>query len=123
MTLLLLLLLGTGPWDAWRDPVTHRVATIELNHVFERLPSHDRHVLSQWIFWGQYPEGLHVVDWRMRKGQWLHSRRGRGHMLIWHEGGRHFRVHSKSYRQTRTLYDPEVLDRDKFHKDKRRLIK
>lgn len=107
----LLLLLAAVPID---HATTDRVDLIEVNHLHD---SEGRHVITQTIFydWSQQDARFHVRAWRLVKspGQipqrdW---RRG-GFVSCWRDMQLMREVRAGQVRETWTMVDPEVLERD-----------
>lgn len=94
--------------------VETRCDIAELNHYHDEQ---GRHIFSQWIWWEFDRHGeLVVVAWRMDKGTW----RGQPKDMTFHDGDVLRRVKAGEFRETATLFDPEVLNREYLPSDYRR---
>lgn len=97
------------------DPVTDTVDIIELNHCHAE---YGEHVADYWLFWRWDGWGFRIGDWRsvckqdVLRGNVLHK---------WDRVG-YRRVVGRQYRETWTLYDPEVRDRYVLPKELRRKL-
>lgn len=118
---ILLLLFAIVPCDHF---TTDRAAVIECNHFHD--PHTGRIVLTQWIFWEENPvaepdEMYRVLDWRMVKPGTFHLTRHGNRFRLLLRDGKHWRtIDAPVHRETWTLTDPEVEDRKRWSKDKRR---
>lgn len=101
----------------------HRVdvAVVEENHCYDE---HGHHVFDQLIFWDWYPElsQHHVSAWILLKDDMPrtsrdHRKKTRVTRIITGVGT--YEIYSRSYRETWTQYDPELLDRANIPREKR----
>jgi hypothetical protein len=119
---LALLLLSVLPQDiTLRD----QVDVIELNALFDE---NGREVFRQVIFLDVNREGKEeVVAWRLVKHESQIPRPdccGRGHYTtLWHDGERERVVVAKSFRETWTQFDPELVAREVMPKESRRELR
>lgn len=105
--------------------VREKVDLIEVNHFFDER---GKLVLDQIIFYDWSPEEsrYQVCAWRLLKCSTQlprrDARRG-GFVTIWQDGSALRKIRSPSVRETWTLYDPEVADREFLPKDRRRELR
>jgi hypothetical protein len=104
------------PWGA-----TARVDVIELN---EHYDAAGRTIFEQVIFWSRYPDGeLHVRGWALkgnpRTQLQLHYSRRRQCSCSWTIDGITYRVEAPTFRQSKTIVDLELLDRNWLAKQDR----
>lgn len=98
--------------------LTDHVDIIELNHYHD---SRGCRILSQWIFWEWRAEfnAYRVVAWRMANV--THSLTSSPRVsLRWRDGEICRRVVANECRETWTLFDPEVRDREFLWREGRR---
>ena len=103
------------------------VDLIEINHYYD---DKGRHVLDQIIFydWSAQKSRYQGRDWRMLKRPTqipYRDWRSRTYVAVWHDphdGEVLRRVVAKSFRETWTQYDPEIVERDHLPKEKRRKL-
>jgi hypothetical protein len=100
-TLLTLLILTAAPQS---PPLTDTVDIIERNHVHD---AHGCRSFTQWIFWRWTGQRYEVVAWRVDKGHVV-----AGNRLRWMDGTQPREVRAVSFRETWTVGDPEVMDRE-----------
>jgi hypothetical protein len=127
---LALLLLSTLPR---LTPPTEQVDLVELNHYYE---DHDD---AKWLFdqvifyeWNRDLDYFEVRDHRLmkvagedytRRDMALTRVHAHGYYLAsWRDYGKHYQVIARHYRETWTQYDPELVEREKLPKEKRRLL-
>jgi len=101
-----------------------RVDLIEINHYHDQ---HGKLVLDQIIFyqWSAEESRFQVRDWRPLKSSNQLPRpdwRRRDWVAVWRDGHLLRKVRSPAVRETWTLYDPEVLDRELLPKEQRRRL-
>ena len=101
-----------------------QVDLIEVNHYYDQ---YGELVLDQIIFyeWSAQESRFQVRDWRPLKSRNQLPRRDwrrRDWVAVWRDGHVLRKVRSPAIRETWTLYDPEVVDRDVFPKQCRRRL-
>lgn len=112
MILLLSLFLYVGPVTN----VQH-CDVIELNHVHNREGSV---TFQQIIYWRwESDDRLHVCAWRVVTGDYVVRNLSGSYTDMWSKGGILYKVRGKSFRRTRTMYDPEILDRQQWAVERR----
>jgi hypothetical protein len=114
-TMLILVALALGP-----EPqiVVDSVDLLETNHFFDEK---GQPVFTQRIFWEMDREGvLRVRDWRLVKPEQGHYPIGK--TFTWHDGNCLRRVYAASVIETWTQYDPELIDREPWPKERRRAL-
>jgi len=98
------------------------VDLVEVNHFFDEQ---GKRVFDQIIFydWSPVPARYQVRAWRLIKSpsqmparDW---RRG-DYVTTWRDGDLQREVRAKSYRESWTQHDPELLEREHLPKEKRR---
>lgn len=105
------------------DVVTEAVDLIEVNHFFDEQ---GRKVYDQVLFWdwNDWQGEYEVVAWRMLKTERQRPRReGKIFITKWmdtQEGDVWRCVMAKAFRETWTQHDPELREREKLSKEKRR---
>lgn len=111
MTLALLLLLCVPP--SAEEVLADRVSVIEINHV--QCLWTGKETLVQVIYWRWWTDDQHhVAEWRTLSSQ-PHARfvrDGRQWVEVRPEGRFRREIRADSLRETWTVYDPEVVDRD-----------
>lgn len=91
----------------------NRADVIELNHFYDHRTGQE--VFRQWLFWELKNDGeFELIDWRLCKGEVL-----QGDLLM--VDGKF--VKGASHRETWTDYDPELEEREKKPKEKRKGIR
>lgn len=95
------------------DVARDQVDVIELSHVYDDC---GRLTIRQWIFW----QDDKVRAWRLVKGNQAVTRERGEYRLLWHDGELLRDVRAASYRETHCQYDPEVYDRERTPKERRR---
>ena len=80
---------------------------IEVNHFHDA----EKIRFSQMIYWSMIRGELHVRTWRVIDNDYYVPRDAAGYCDIVIRDGVTYRIRSKSYRETWTDYDPEVVDR------------
>lgn len=98
--------------ESWKHQAI--VDVCELNHV---LPGEGRAGFSQIILWRWCPlwNTHHVAQWFLIKepGDVLVEQKGTRRIVTWRgPGGKVYETNAISFRETRTHYDPEVLDKE-----------
>lgn len=112
------------------DVVCDRVDCVEVNHFYGEQ---GRLIFDQAIFydWSPADERYQVRDWRLVKNpaqiptrDWARGvdpqDRVPRYTATWLDGEVLRRVEADSYRETWTQYDPELLEREQFPKERRR---
>lgn len=111
---------GTMPHES---VLSDRCDLVELNH-FHCEQGHL--ILSQVVWWDLHRGEYHVRDWRLLKSESLRPRYdyARGEWRsAWQDGERHREVIAATFRESWTQWDVELLDREKFHADRRRKLR
>ena len=100
------------------EPIVDRVDLIEVNHVYD---GRGKHVFDQLIFWDWSEDRYEVRAWRLlkTKGQWP-EKRGQDWVATMTDGERLREIRATIFRETWTQYDPEVWERDRTPKERRR---
>lgn len=93
----------------------HHVDTIERNHFYDER---GKEVFEQWIF----RDDGDIVDWRMKNTQRLTKSKD-GWLMALSEGDKVILVQAEKMTETHTQYDPELAERQKLPKEKRRGIR
>lgn len=104
------------------SPVYDHVDVIEVNHFYDK---HGKLVFDQAIFyeWDDKEGRFQVIDWRLIKKPSQIPRRDwkRGdYVCVWSDGETLRVVRAKSYRETWTQYDPELVERQFLPKEYRK---
>ena len=105
------------------EPVAQEhVDLVEINHYYDQR---GKLVLDQVIFYEWCAERCRyqVRDWRLLKSANQLPRRnrhGNDYGAVWRDGQVLRKVHARAVRETWTLYDPEVADREYLPKNRRR---
>ena len=105
------------------EPVAlEQVDLVEINHYYDQR---GKLVLDQIIFYEWCAERCRyqVRDWRLLKSANQLPRRnrhGNDYVAVWRDGQLLRKVHARAVRETWTLYDPEVADRENLPKNRRR---
>ena len=107
------------------DVTSDEVDLIEVNHFYDE---HGRLVFDQVIFydWSTSDGRYQVCAWRLLKTPAQVPYRhwsGEGFVTTWHDGDVLRRVSGKSFRETWTQFDPELVERDFLPKDRRRELR
>lgn len=101
------------------------VDLIELNHFYNE---HGKLVFDQVIFydWSADDTRFHVRDWLLVKTvnhvpvrDFCHD----CYTVMWQDGEQLRRIESKSFRETWTQYDPELVEREYLPKERRRELR
>jgi hypothetical protein len=107
------------------DVAREAVDLIELNHFYDE---HGRLVFDQVIFydWSLTDARYNVRAWRLVKNpaqlpsrDWTTG----GYSAMWQDGEQLRHVQSKSFRETWTQYDPELVEREYLPKEKRKELR
>lgn len=119
MRTLALLLFSIVPRD---DVARESCDLIELNHFYDE---HARLVFDQVIFydWSAADSRYNVRAWRLVKNpaQLPHRDWARGcYSAMWQDGEQLRQIQAKSFSETWTQYDPELLEREYLPKERRR---
>jgi len=117
--MLILLLLSSITYDQ-----TQEVDLIELNCFYD---NEAQLVFKQMIYyrWSHVDNRYHVIDWRLLKNRdMIPIKQGRYYETIWMDGDQLRRIRAKYFRRSWTHEDPEIMERERMPKDRRRgLIK
>jgi len=117
--MLILLLLSSITYDQ-----TQEVDLIELNTLYD---GDDRVVFKQLIYyqWDWATNRYQCVDWRLMKHHgMIPVKRGQYYESMWIDGEQQRRVRSSYFRRSWSRDDPEIEERERMPKDRRRgLIK
>lgn len=126
MATVLLILLLTIP--SLPESVTaEQVDVVEVNHFYD---DNGRHVFDQVIFydWSDGWQRHQVVAWRLIKDRsqlpqrnWQAS--SESYVTFWVDQEVLRKVTAKSFRETWTQYDPELLEREALRKEDRRELR
>lgn len=104
--------------------VTERCDIVEVNHVYTDTGSH---TLSQviWWEWCKDFDRYNVIDWRMIEACGKPTQIGRKYVNEWYDNKTrsHLRVIAYIYKETWTLYDPEIKAREVYPEVRRRKLK
>ena len=111
--------LGTSPQQ---DVARETVDLIEINHFYDE---HGRLVFDQVIFydWSQDDARYMVRAWRLVKNPAQLPQRDwkdGGYAAVWQDGDLMRHVRAKSFRETWTQYDPELIEREFLPKERRK---
>jgi hypothetical protein len=107
------------------DVARESVDLIELNHFYDE---HGRLVFDQVIFydWSANDARYNVRAWRLVKNpaqlpqrDWSSGR----YSAMWQDGEQLRHIQSKSFRETWTQYDPELVEREYLPKEKRKELR
>lgn len=97
-----------------RQPVVRdEIALIELNHV--HCPMTGRELLFQVVYWRWWSDDTHhVAEWRTVSSypNARFRRDGRGWVELRDDGAFRREIYATALRETWTMHDPEVADRD-----------
>lgn len=101
------------------------VDLVEVNHFYDEQ---GRLVFDQIIWWGMYPDGLHVREWRnLMTGGAAASLPvhipGGGYRSFWWDSDRLRLVTATTFTESWTQHDPELADREFVPKELRRLFR
>ena len=113
---MLALLLCLTPYDA---PQETRCDVIEVQDFYDDC---GEHVFRQIIGWERVNGVERVVGWRLWKDR-IVERDSRGWRAWWVDDDGAHCVRARSYRRTWRQVDSELLDRERFCKEKRRGIR
>lgn len=120
-TLLAAALLALTPTDT---AVVDRVDCVEVNHFFDE---HGKRIFDQAIYydWNPYEGRYVVVAWRIIKSRDMlpiHDHQRGDWFAVWHDSLDDVlrEVRTRSVRETRTQYDPELIERETLPKEERR---
>lgn len=93
------------------DAAIDRVDLIEVNHLYD---TQGRHVIDQLIFWDWDKDRFSVRAWRLVKDDNCLPLRDRNgdYVCYWRDMQTLRKVSAPRKRETWTMYDPEVLDRE-----------
>jgi hypothetical protein len=125
LTTSLAVLLTATAYQPAENVTTDEVDLIEVNHFHDE---HGRLVFDQVIFydWSTVDCRYQVCAWRLLKTPaqipYRHWSR-EGFVTTWHDGDVLRRVCGKSFRETWTQFDPELVERDFLPKDRRRELR
>jgi hypothetical protein len=118
MDVLTALLLALVPYAG---PVEDRVDVVEINHFYD---DQGRLVFDQAIFWDWCPanERFRVRDWRLLKTPAQIPQRSvtGGYVAVWFDGDAMRRVRCRQVRESWTMFDPELAQREILPKANRR---
>jgi hypothetical protein len=121
----LAVMLTATTYQPAENVTTDEVDLIEVNHFHDE---HGRLVFDQVIFydWSTVDCRYQVCAWRLLKTPaqipYRHWSR-EGFVTTWHDGDVLRRVCGKSFRETWTQFDPELVERDFLPKDRRRELR
>ena len=107
------------------EAVAHdQVDLIEINHYHD---PNGKLVLDQVIFyeWCAAESRFQVRDWRLLKSRRQIPRRDwqrRDYVVFWRDGDIVRKIRAPAIRETRTMYDPEVADREFLPRHRRRCL-
>lgn len=96
------------------------VDVIEINHPIDIATGKEN--FSQFLFRNYDGRDFPITDWRLCKGQQL-TKHGDYWRLTWMDGGRMNSVRAESVIETWSDYDPELAEREKLPKEKRKLLR
>lgn len=96
------------------------VDTIELNHFINT--ENGKEAFSQYLYRDFDGYEFVITDWRLAKGQTI-DKNGQYYMMTFMDGQRLKCVRSESFVETWTDYDPELAEREKLPKEKRKLLR
>ncbi len=101
-----------------------RTELVEVNHFHDE---DGRLVFKQLIWWEwDFEKGRYrVADWRLLKDDSMRPQRTfhpAGWLVMLQEGESLRMIHSEIARETKTLYDPELIDRLEWPVEKRRKL-
>ncbi len=125
LTTSLAVLLTATAYQPAENVTTDEVDLIEVNHFHDE---HGRLVFDQVIFydWSTVDCRYQVCAWRLLKTPaqipYRHWSR-EGFVTTWHDGDVLRRVCGRSFRETWTQFDPELVERDYLPKDRRRELR
>ena len=111
--------LGIAPRE---NVAREAVDLIEVNHFYDE---HGRLVFDQVIFydWSQDDARYMVRAWRLVKNPAQLPQRDwkdGGYAAVWQDGDLMRHVRAKSFRETWTQYDPELIEREFLPKERRK---
>lgn len=107
------------------DVARESVDLIELNHFYDE---HGRLVFDQVIFydWSSADSRYNVRAWRLVKNPAQLPQRDWStgcYSAMWQDGEQLRHVQSKSFRETWTQYDPELVEREYLPKERRKELR
>ncbi|MCC9608530.1 hypothetical protein LOC68_09810 [Blastopirellula sp. JC732] len=112
----LLLLFAALPMEA---ATVDRVDLIEVNHYYD---AQGRHVIDQLIFWDWDRDRFQIRAWRLIKNEsqlptrdWDRDQ----YVCYWRDLTQLRKVYAPQKRETWTNYDPEVLEREIYPRERR----
>lgn len=114
MLLLLLALLPHSPVEV------QAVDVIEVNHPIDIATGKETFI--QFIFRDYDGQDFPITDWRLAGDKRL-TKHGDHWRLTWVDGGRVKSVRADSVIETWTDWDPELAEREKTPKEKRKLLR
>jgi hypothetical protein len=104
-------------------PVVDTLDLVEVNHFFDE---HGRHIFDQVLFYDWCPREnrLQVRDWRLlRTCEQIPAKAPGGlYNATWWDSGTLRRVQAPDVRETWTVFDPELVEREHLPKEQRRLL-
>ena len=115
-------LIATATLAVSRPDAPTPVDVCEVNHVLFENPEQGTR-FTQVILWRWIPvwNDHHVAQWMMAEADSITVLRRERHRVTWRDRhGKVFRVRARTFRETWTRHDPEMLDRAKFSESARR---
>lgn len=99
---------------------TLELPAIEVDLIEHSSVQGDKH-FDQLLFWARYPNGeLHIRDWRLVRNEGMLPKKHAGTWTAsWEDKGVVYTVHSRSFRKTNSMIDPELTDRKSIPKANR----
>jgi hypothetical protein len=111
--MIFLLLFATIPTDI---VVSEQVDVAEINHFYD---DKGRHVFDQVIFYDWIGFTHMVRDWRLIKSE---SQRPVNGKMLFYDQETLRKITASSQRETWTQHDPELAERERLPKERRRLL-
>lgn len=99
---------------------SQHVDVIEVNHPIDIATG--KETFSQFIFRDYDGKDFPITDWRLVGDKRL-TKHGDHWRLTWVDGGRLKSVRADSVIETVTDYDPELAERERVPKEKRKLLR
>lgn len=113
-----LILLATVGLLPYSPAIEDRAEKLELNHFYQRAGTEEPVLtFTQVIVWRRMTDGhWHVADWRIVRDekQWPRRDARGGYMWIFMDNERLRRVRARMFRETWSLHDREMADRQRW---------
>ena len=111
--MIILLLLSILPYETI---ISEQVDVVEVNHFYDEK---GRHVFDQVIFYDWKCNYHELADWRLIKNESQRPVNGR---MLFYDQDTLRKITARTQRETWTQYDPELAERERLPKERRRLL-